>query len=85
MSAEFEITTDTIIADVLRAHPECIEVFDRHGMPCRTCMGASTGTIGEGAMMHDVDPDRIVEELRECCARGEAGARGLDPPNPASS
>ncbi len=69
MAGSIEITKDTIIADVLREHPECIEVFDRHDMPCRTCAGATTGTIAEGAMMHDVDADLILEELRACCAR----------------
>ncbi len=66
-----QITKDSIIADVLREHPECIEVFDRHKMPCLTCAGASTGTIGEGAMLHDVDADLIVEELRKCCDRNQ--------------
>lgn len=73
MSSRIEITAETIIADVLRAHPECIEVFDRYGMPCMTCMGASTGTIAEGAMMHNVDLERIVAELRECCERTPPG------------
>lgn len=72
MAGKIEITRDSIIADVLREYPECICVFDRHDMPCRTCMGASTGTIAEGAMMHDVDADRIVTELRECCRRSDA-------------
>lgn len=67
MASDFEITKDTIIADVLRVYPECIEVFDRHKMPCRTCMGASTGTISEGSMMHDVDVDVILSELKKCC------------------
>jgi hybrid cluster-associated redox disulfide protein len=71
-----QITRDTIIADVLREHPECIEVFDKHDMPCRTCAGAMTGTIAEGAMMHDVDADLIVEELRACCARGAGNSTG---------
>jgi len=66
---EMEITKDSIIADVLREHPECIEVFDRHNMPCLTCAGAATGTIREGAMLHNVDADLIVEELRQCCDR----------------
>ncbi len=69
MSDSLEITKETVIADVLRVHPECIEVFDRHNMPCRTCMGASTGTIAEGAMMHDVDVDLIIEELKKCCSK----------------
>ena len=64
-----EITKDTIIADVLREYPDCIEVFDRHSMPCLTCAGASTGTISEGALLHDVDADLIVTQLRECCRR----------------
>lgn len=64
-----QITKDSIIADVLRECPECIEVFDRHSMPCMTCAGASTGTVSEGAMLHDVDVDVIVEELQKCCTR----------------
>lgn len=67
-----EITRQSIIADVLREHPQCIEVFDRHGMPCQSCMGASTGTIEEGAMMHDVDPDAILSELKDCCSCGDS-------------
>jgi hybrid cluster-associated redox disulfide protein len=67
MSPGFEITKDTVIADILREHPECTQVFERHGMPCQTCMGASTGTIAEGAMMHDVDPDVLLAELIDCC------------------
>ncbi len=71
-----EITRETIIADVLREHPECAEVFERHGMPCQTCAGATSGTIAEGAIMHNLDPDVIVHELRECCARhGHTGER----------
>ncbi|MCX8052282.1 MAG: DUF1858 domain-containing protein [Armatimonadetes bacterium] len=74
MAAGVEITKDTIIADVLREHPECIEVFERHGMPCRMCAGATTGTIAEGAMMHDVDVDLILEELRACCEAKSSSA-----------
>lgn len=69
-----EITRDTIIADLLREHPECIEVFDRYGLPCRTCAGATSGTVAEGAIMHNLDPDVIVRELRECCARSQGSA-----------
>lgn len=73
MASDLEITRDTIIADVLREHPECIAVFDRHGMSCLACMGASTDTIAEGALMHDVDADKIVMELNECCRSAGSG------------
>ena len=71
MEKEFEITKDSVIADVLRVYPECIAVFDRHDMPCRTCMAATTSTIADGALMHDVDADKIVAELRDCCKRAQ--------------
>lgn len=69
MASDFEITRDSVIADVLRKHPDCIDVFDRHNMPCRTCMGVSTDTIEEGALMHDVDLESILSELNECCSK----------------
>lgn len=61
-----EITKDSIIADVLSEHPHCIKIFDKHEMPCRTCMGVSTDTIEEGAIMHDVDLQALLAELRQC-------------------
>jgi len=71
MPPKLVITRDTFIADVLREYPQCAEVFDRHEMPCQTCMGAATGTVAEGAMMHDVDPDTILAELRQCANASE--------------
>lgn len=68
MEGKLDITRNTIIADVLREYPQCIDVFDRHGMLCRTCMGVDSDTIADGAMMHDVDVDVIISELRKCCS-----------------
>ncbi len=62
-----EIDKDSVIEDVLREYPECIDVFEGHGMPCRTCMMVSIGTVGDGAVMHDVDLDTLLRELRERC------------------
>ena len=73
MAPDFEITPRSVIADILREHPECIDVFDRHEMPCRTCMGVSTDTLEEGAIMHDVDIESLIAELRAC--RGDSDAR----------
>lgn len=68
MASNIEITKESVIADVLREHPGCIDVFDRHNMPCRTCMGVSTDTLEEGANMHDVNLDALIKELRDCSA-----------------
>jgi hybrid cluster-associated redox disulfide protein len=74
MSLRINITKDTIIADILREYPECVEVFNKHNMLCQTCMGASTGTVEEGAIMHGVDQDLIIAELIECCKRAEGNS-----------
>lgn len=74
MASDFEITPQSVIADVLREHPECIDVFDRHDMPCRTCMGVSTDTLEEGAIMHDVDLESLIAELRACCGGADTCA-----------
>ena len=70
MAFGMEINGKTVIADILREHPECIDVFDRHNMPCRTCMGVSTDTLEDGSIMHDVDLQSLISELRKCCDSG---------------
>lgn len=59
------ITTESSTADLLAAYPQCCEVFEKHDMPCFECMGAGCETIADCALMHGVDADLLVAELRE--------------------
>lgn len=59
------ITNETRIADILQAHPETADVFSNHGLGCFVCMGASMETIEDGALMHGLDVNVIVEELNK--------------------
>jgi len=38
-------------------------VLEAHGMHCSLCLGASIESIAVGAVMHQVDPAQVVEEL----------------------
>jgi len=38
-------------------------VFESHGMACCLCIGAQSETIEAGAILHQVDPEVVVEEL----------------------
>ena len=51
------------IIDALEIHPGARAVFERHGMTCCLCLGASMESIEAGAIMHAVDPDEVVGEL----------------------
>lgn len=62
------ITKDTTIAEVVRICPKAGEIFEKHNMGCLVCMAASAETLEEGAAMHNVDVDKLVEELNANCS-----------------
>ena len=61
------ITKDTSIAEALRLCPNAPAIFDKHGMACWACMAATAESIEEGALMHDMDAQAIVDELNADC------------------
>ncbi|MBI2958614.1 MAG: DUF1858 domain-containing protein [Chloroflexi bacterium] len=55
---------EMIIGDAIKAHPGAEAVIQKHfGGGCFTCPGMSMETISFGAMMHNMEPDVIVDEL----------------------
>jgi hybrid cluster-associated redox disulfide protein len=60
-----QVSKDTIIEDVLKAHPNAIQVLMKYNLGCVACMGATQETLEQGARMHGVDPEPIVKELNE--------------------
>ncbi len=60
-----EITKDSSINEVLRDFPESTAVFNKYNMGCSGCLGATAESIENGALMHGLDANKIVEELKE--------------------
>lgn len=61
-----EITHDTLIGDVVRNVPGGEDIIKKYfGNGCFTCPGMNMESISFGAMMHGLEPDPIVRELRE--------------------
>lgn len=56
---------DLPIIEALALHPGARAVFERYGMACSLCMGASSESIEAGAIMHCVPPEEIVAALNE--------------------
>lgn len=67
MSSQGVITKDTTIAEALRLCPDAPEIFNDVGMGCCACLAASAETIEEGALMHEVDAQAIVDKLNAAC------------------
>lgn len=58
------ITKDSKIIDVLRQYPDAVKVFERFGMGCIGCMGMVNETIEDGAKMHNLAVENLVNELK---------------------
>jgi hybrid cluster-associated redox disulfide protein len=57
---------DMNIGEVLSMHPGAEKVIEKYfGGGCFTCPGIKMESIAFGAMMHDLDPDKIITELNE--------------------
>ena len=63
-----QITRDMTIEDVVQQFPETIEVFSRHGVGCLGCSAAQYDSIGQGAAIHGLDVEQLVQELNACIA-----------------
>jgi len=51
------------IFQALEADTGARTVFESHGMACSLCIGAQSESIEAGAILHQVDPDTVVDEL----------------------
>lgn len=60
------VTKDSLIGDVIRDVPGARDIIQKHfGGGCFTCPGINVESLSFGAMMHNLDPDKIVSEINE--------------------
>ncbi len=62
------ITKDMTIEEVVQQFPETVQVFSRHGVGCLGCSGAQHDNIEQGAVLHGLDTEQLVQELNACIA-----------------
>ncbi len=63
-TAKKKITKDTMIGEVVNMSPEAKAVIEKYfGNGCFTCAGINVESIAFGAMMHNIDPQKIVDEI----------------------
>jgi len=63
-----QITKEMTIEEVIQQFPETIQVFSRYGVGCVGCSAAQYDNIGQGASIHGLDTDRLLQELNACIA-----------------
>ena len=60
-----EITKDTVIGQVLAVCPDAAPVFMGMGMHCLFCPASQGETIEEACMVHGIDPEELLAQLKE--------------------
>lgn len=68
------ITKDSIISDVVLAHPETIAIFLQYGLHCVGCSMAQFDTIASGARSHGINPEYVVKDLNAYIAKARRAA-----------
>jgi len=63
MSA-MEITEDSVVEELMAAHPATISVFLRRRMSCIGCVMAPFHTVADAGAEHYVPLDTLLAELR---------------------
>jgi len=66
MKTKIEITKDSVIGDVIKSVPGAEKVIQKYfGTGCFTCPGINMESIAFGSTMHNIDPQKIVDEIKK--------------------
>ena len=60
-----KVTKDMGIIEIVQAHPEAVEIFQKYGMGCLGCAAARFENLEAGAKVHGFDADEMVAEINE--------------------
>jgi hypothetical protein len=71
MTTKIEVTKDSVIGDVIKTVQGAEEVIRKYfGTGCFTCPGINMESIAFGATMHNMDPEKIVMEIKKLSEHG---------------
>ncbi|MEK6646046.1 MAG: DUF1858 domain-containing protein [Candidatus Firestonebacteria bacterium] len=72
MSDIVKIDKDTMIGEVLRKYPQAKSVIEKYfGGGCFTCAGINVESLSFGAMMHNIEPETLVNEINAAISKKE--------------
>ena len=57
------ITSDMIVGDILRAHPEAAYALMNCGMGCIGCPSSQMESLRDACMVHGLDADEVLKYL----------------------
>lgn len=67
------ITKDMSIMEVVQKYPDTAMVFMYAGMGCLGCAAAHFENIEQGALVHGIDIDALIDALNEVASASDKG------------
>ena len=65
MKNKSKINQKMTFYEVIKKHPESVEVFIKEGMYCIGCPMSSMETLEQGCKGHGINPDKLIEKLNK--------------------
>ena len=63
------INKNMSIDEVVKKYPETITIFERHGLGCAGCQAALFENIEQGAGVHGIAVDALLEDLNRAVGK----------------
>ena len=58
-----KISKDMIISDIIKIDANLVQILLNAGMHCIGCPSAQGESLEEAALVHGLDPDKLVDDL----------------------
>ena len=63
-----DIKKDTKINEIISAYPDVVKFFTGLNMSCGQCFAVNFDTIENGALMHGMDVNKLIDQLNQYLA-----------------
>ncbi len=74
------ISADATIREIVEQHPGAERVFGAHGLPCAGCHVSTRETVRQGAAVHHLDLEALVNDLQRYVSDGTVPPPRAKPP-----
>lgn len=58
-----KVSKEMSIAELVEEHPEIEDLLEEKGMFCASCVLAKFDKVGNGAVLHGMDPEKLLEDI----------------------
>ena len=58
------INKNSTIKEILSAYPDAKKFFNEREMACSSCFAVNFDTLEKGALMHGLEANKLVDELK---------------------